>query len=462
MTNSLQNILNNVAIEGNVDISLLRSVKTNLEHSCLEDIVFYRVKPGERALKILVERLTRGNPGLVIFDNLPTIGVEPAHAVVTENDFFNLQKEICNVLYPINFEEKKIIGITGTNGKTSVCHFLSEILGHLGYSVLSIGTTGVGLRGSSGYKVLDEFGLTTPAYLYLRKLFFEYREQFDFVVMELSSHGLEQKRMGNVKIDLGIWTNFTRDHLDYHKTMKDYFLAKSEIFHYLKPSAHVVVHNDQNEILDRLEDWHLSKVASFELSELNLLQKNGNSLFMKGFMLKNVATAVFSIKVLLGVEVERLDFLTPPPGRFNIIRKRGKVVVVDYAHTPDALANLICLAKDYFAGKKVNVLFGCGGERDREKRGMMGRVVQKHANKIYLTSDNPRGEDPSEILNHIKLVLSRPFAENIDRRKMIKAAIDDMKADEVLLVAGKGHERYQEVEGIKHPFDDLKIVEECL
>ena len=464
MINCLENILAKMHFnnKSKLNISFLQDVKDYLEKSCEKDIVFYRITDSTESSRILSERLKQGRPGAVVFNKFPKVEIDHAYAVVTEKDFFCLQKKICNMIYPDNLEGNKIVGITGTNGKTSVCHFLSEFLANLGYSTLSIGTLGVVLRTRSEHKTLKECGLTTPSYLYLRELLFKYKGCFDFVVMELSSHGLAQDRLGDIKIDLGIWTNFTQDHLDYHETMERYFLAKSKIFHCLKPYSKVLIHKENNEILERLDDYCLSRAVLFENPDSDSCKMESNTLFFKGFILKNIAAAFFAVKELLNVKNDCWDFLTLPLGRFNIIEKGQKIVVVDYAHTPDALKNLIGLAKAYFVDKKINVLFGCGGERDKGKRSRMGEVAQAHANKIYITSDNPRCEDPSEILNHVKVLLKKPFSEDIDRRKMIKIAIDEMKEDEVLLVVGKGHERFQEIQGVKYPFDDSAIVKEYL
>ena len=465
MINMLQDILDNMEVEnrGKLDVSLLKNVEIYLERSQKEDIVFYRIHDGDKASKALEERLKQGCPGMLVFNTSPGIKIETPYTVISGKIFFDFQKEICNVLYPIDFDQKKIIGITGTNGKTSVCHFISEMLTCLGHPTLSVGTLGAVLKTSSRREVLDECGLTTPAYVYLRKLFFQYRDDFNFIVMELSSHGLAQERLADMKIDLGVWTNFTQDHLDYHKTMDNYFLDKSKIFHCLKPSSKVLIHKEQDEILERLDKVKLSRVMLFDHTEIPPFPAKAHPLLLKGFMLKNISAAFFSVKELLKMTVNQLDFLTPPPGRFNIVEKDQRVVVVDYAHTPDALENLISLAKEYFVGKKINVLFGCGGERDQAKRGRMGKVVQRHAHKIYLTSDNPRGEDPHEILNQVKPSLGEAqFVEDIDRKKMIKMAIEEMKPDEVLLVAGKGHECYQEICGVKYPFNDLETVKEYL
>ena len=441
---------------------LLEGISDELDKSCKKDIVFYRIDGSQQSFKILSERLRRGKPRIIVFNKNPSIEINCAYVIVSEEKFFYFKKKICDVIYPIYLKKSKIVGVTGTNGKTSVCHFISESLVHFGYSVLNLGTTGAKLYSPVENKVLEKDGLTTPSYIKLRKLFFENRNCFDFVVMELSSHGLEQDRLGDIKIDLGVWTNFTQDHLDYHKKMEDYFLAKSKIYQCLKPSSKVLVCKNNREILDRLESYQRSQTVLFDVLELISNQKKMNKIFGKGFMLRNVATAFFAVKELLGKEVRCWDFITLPLGRFNIVEKGKKTIVVDYAHTPDALKNLIFLAKEYFINKKISILFGCGGERDKEKRSQMGYVAETHADKIYITSDNPRGEEPTEILNHIKSLLTKPFFENIDRKETIKIAIDEMKQNEVLLIAGKGHECYQEIDGVKHHFNDLEIVRECL
>ena len=464
MSDSIEKIMEEIGLlkRGKVDVSLLRNVEILLEESNEKDIVFYSINDNEQSSRMFYERLRKGNPGLVVFNQTLDVELDCAYAVAPGDKFFYYQKRVCDVLYPINLEKNKIVGITGTNGKTSVCHFLSEIFAHLGYSTLAVGTIGAGLRTPSSYEDLDSCGLTTPSYLYLRKLFFIHRNCFDFIVMELSSHGLDQDRLGDIKIDLGIWTNFTQDHLDYHESIEHYFMAKAKIFHYLKSSSKVLVHKGHDEIMEKLDDYCRSRTILFDSEDLISYKRESNALFFKGFMLKNVGAAFFSVKELLNKKVERLDFLTLPPGRFHIVGKGEKSVVVDYAHTPDALENLICLAKSYFLGKKINVLFGCGGERDKKKRAKMGEVVQNHASKIYITSDNPRSEDPEEILSHIEAVLSKPFVKNVDRKETIRTAINEMKKDEVLLVAGKGHECYQEICGVKYPFDDREVVKECL
>ena len=463
MIDSLKTILNDMNIENQdrLNVALLKKVEIHLEKSSQEDIVFYCIRKGLESSEMLSNRLKQGNPGIIIFNVPPGIVIDRAYAVVPEKHFFNLQKKFCNIVYPINFEKKRIIGVTGTNGKTSVCHFLSEMLSHLGHSILSVGTLGEILRTPSGHRILGESSLTTPAYVYLRKLFFLYRDTFDFVVMELSSHALAQGRLGDVRLDLGIWTNFTRDHLDYHESMEEYFLAKVKVFHHLKPSGHIMIHKEEREILNGLDDFDRSRVVLYDKPDMRTFQSGASPLF-KGFMSKNVAAAVGAVEKLLSRRMDCLDFLTPPPGRFNVLQKEQKIVVVDYAHTPDALKNLICLAKEHFVGKRINVLFGCGGERDVGKRESMGRVAQEYADKVYLTSDNPRGEEPHAILEQIKSSMTRVRAVNPDRKDMIGIAIDDMEADEVLLVAGKGHERYQEIKGIKYPFDDLETVRNCL
>ena len=437
---------------------MLKNVETNLDKSCESDVVFYRMNDGS----VLLERLKKGNPGLVIFNRDPDMEIEQPYVVVSESDFFSWQYKICNACYPLKFEEKKIIGVTGTNGKTSVCHFLAEMLVLAGKSTLTFGTLGVLLKDSSGQKMVGECGLTTPAYIFLRKKLFQYRNEFDCVVMELSSHGLEQNRLGDIQIDLGIWTNFTRDHLDYHETMGKYFSAKAKIFDCLKPDARILVHKDHREILDNLDDSHRIQTMIFDETVLPAQEKSSDTSLFHGFMLKNVAAAAFAMKNLFDVNMDPLNDLTLPPGRFNIVKGGGKTVVVDYAHTPDALENLIFLAKSFFKGKRINLLLGCGGDRDKGKRAKMGEVAWEHASKVYLTSDNPRDEEPQDILQQIRHSLTGKFIEEVDRRVAIGMAIDEMKSDEILLVAGKGHERYQEIRGVKYPFNDLELVKEYL
>ena len=424
-----------------------------------EDIIFYRHHSSKKATSMFEERIRCSQAGLVVFNQIPPTPYSRAYALVSEERFFSLQKECCNLLYSLEEGDKKIVGVTGTNGKTSVVHYLAQILAFQGICPLTVGTLGVQLLIKKGEIVtserIEESELTTPSYPRLREIFFKYRHRFSIAIIEVSSHALEQCRLGDIKLDMALWTNFTQDHLDYHDTMEKYFAAKEKIFNYLKPGAKLILHQKEKNITARLKENNLSKIIFANDNVVTSFQ---------GFIQKNVALAQKGAGVLGHGKVEDLKKLTVPHGRFNIIAQGDKTVVIDYAHTPDALKSLLELVRETFWNKKIHLLFGCGGERDQSKRPLMGKVAQKCADKIYLTSDNPRGEDGQKILNEIKssLLPDTSLVEGLDRRKVLLTALRALPPEGVLVVAGKGHEDFQEIKGVRYPFNDTHIVEEFL
>ena len=351
----------------------------------------------------------------------------------------------------MNSLKKKIVGITGTNGKTSVAHYLTQILALQGEPVLTIGTLGACIGG----KKVKDTGLTTPSYPCLREIFLKHGHQFSTAIIEVSSHGLEQGRLGDIKLDVALWTNFTQDHLDYHSTMDNYFCAKEKIFNYLTPVAKLILLDEEKEIACRLQEKNRSRV---------LWANNLSSAPFEGFIQKNVALAQKGAEVLGYRGNVELSSLNHPQGRFDIVAQGEKTVIVDYAHTPSALESLLQLVRNKFKDKKVHLLFGCGGERDTSKRALMGDKALAGADKIYLTSDNPRGECPHQILKEIKSTFppDSPVIENADRLHLLQLALSKLKKDAVLVVAGKGHEDYQEIKGTRHPFNEFQIIREFL
>ena len=440
------------------DFPFLKSVSDQLDKATPDDLVFYHLTSGKKAMEVFRKRLEKGNPGLLILNIDPMIELSCPFLVLSDQYFLSLQKESCDFFYPFCFNDIKIIGITGTNGKTSVGQFLTQILNHCHFSVLTIGTLGFQINGQT----VGENPLTTPSYICLRKKVFQYKESFEIIVMELSSHGLIQNRLREIKIDLGIWTNFTRDHLDYHRSMDEYFVAKEKIFDRLVPTGVVILPEEEIKIFDRLKISHRKKVVLTPLKPISSLIRTMPFLFRHGFMYRNILLAMRGVEEVTRIDFKSLDFLTPPTGRFSVIEGQNKIVVIDYAHTPDALKNLLEMASEVFKGKKLNLLFGCGGERDLGKRTLMGLTAQKYADKIYITSDNPRREDPYKIIKDMTSALDCPYTQEVDRKKAIIHAINELNSQEVLLIAGKGHENYQEVDGVRHDFNDMDIVKEII
>jgi UDP-N-acetylmuramoyl-L-alanyl-D-glutamate--2,6-diaminopimelate ligase len=271
--------------------------------------------------------------------------------------------------------------------------------------------------------------------------------------MEASSHALHQGRLYGISFDVAGWLSFSQDHLDYHKTMDAYFEAKSLIFKHLKPGARVYIPSTQKELSEKLKGpVRMAPVLSGILPLFFSTQFNRDNLEVAIAIIEDV------FKSKITVDFNRLQ---SPDGRFYIQKYLTSYLVVDFAHTPDALMNICTGIKKSFPGYKLKVLFGCGGDRDRTKRPLMGKVVDQLADEAYVTSDNPRSENPVTIIDDILRGFQRLIPRKIvDRREAVRIAFSEIKEKEVLLLAGKGHEDYILINGVKHPYSDIKEVDE--
>ncbi|MCO6482252.1 MAG: UDP-N-acetylmuramoyl-L-alanyl-D-glutamate--2,6-diaminopimelate ligase [Flavobacteriales bacterium] len=377
----------------------------------------------------------------------------------------------------------KLIGVTGTNGKTSVATLLYKLLGALGHPCGLISTVEVRV----GDAVVPATH-TTPDPLRLNGLLAEMvKAGITHCCMEVSSHAVVQERIAGLHFAMGVFTNITHDHLDYHKTFEAYIQAKKGFFDQLPAGAVALVNADdvhgavmvQNTkaakatyALRNVAD-HRARIIENQISGLHL-NIDGHDLFTRligEFNASNIL-AVYAAAVLLGgppTEVLTvLSGLEPPPGRFQVVRGLGGVIgIVDYAHTPDALKNvlgtIIAVCGDR---EQVITVVGCGGDRDRAKRPVMAAIAASMSRSVVLTSDNPRGEDPMAIIDEMwKGVLPADQARvliNADRRQAIRQAVALAAPGDVVLVAGKGHEQYQEVAGVRHHFDDVEELKATL
>ncbi|MCW5900245.1 MAG: UDP-N-acetylmuramoyl-L-alanyl-D-glutamate--2,6-diaminopimelate ligase [Flavobacteriales bacterium] len=377
----------------------------------------------------------------------------------------------------------KLVGITGTNGKTSVATMLYRLHRALGHKCGLIGTveTRIGQR-----KV--ESTHTTPDALRLNELLAEMVEaRVTHCFMEVSSHSITQERVTGLRFAGGVFTNITHDHLDYHGTFDAYIKAKKRFFDELPSAAFALVNADdpnsavmvQNTratkrsfALRNMADHH-ARIVENQLSGLHL-SIDGHDLYARligAFNASNLL-AVYATALLLGSApldvLTALSDLEPPPGRFQIVRGGGGVIgVVDYAHTPDALKNVLGTLNEILGGRELVItVVGCGGDRDRAKRPLMARIAAELSGHVVITSDNPRSEDPMTIIEEMRAGLlvsdmQRTWV-NTDRREAIRQAVGMAKPGHVLLLTGKGHENYQEIQGVKHPFDDAAVLKETL
>lgn len=384
------------------------------------------------------------------------------------------------------WQRMTLVGVTGTNGKTTTAAMLRHLLaqdGPAGY----VGT--LGAVGADGEVIPGTEGLTTPgpveAARWLRRFLDEGVER---VAMEVSSHALDQARMAAARFDAAVFTNLTRDHLDYHETMEAYRGAKLRLLHLLKPGGAAVLNVDDDAWRDvaspigRTVRFGVERSGDADVAaervrvgaggmEFTLRTPDGTApVALPIFGGFNVSNAVAAAAVLwsIGWEVERiaqaLGTLPQVPGRLERIAgpPRSATVLRDYAHTPDALERALEAVRPLVSGRLI-VVFGAGGDRDVGKRAEMGRIAAAHADLAIVTSDNPRTEDPETILDGIESGMgSAPRLRISDRREAIRTALTEGRADDLVLLAGKGHETYQIVGTEKRPFDERAIVQELL
>ncbi len=357
----------------------------------------------------------------------------------------------------------KVVGVTGTNGKTTTVTLLYKIALALGYKAGLISTVENLINGekmSATYNAPS----TTPDPIFLNKLLNEMvRQGCEYVFMEVSSHALYQNRVAGITFAGGIFTNLTQDHLDYHGSMQEYFLAKKKFFNMLPESAFALSNVDSEYGLKMLEGIKCKKYTYGFKQKADFDEKLETKL-IGDFNMYNVL-AVYAALVLLGIDALKvkqiLKNVEPPKGRFEYFQsKNGVLAIVDYAHTPDALQNVLQTIQDMKKGGKVIAVFGCGGDRDPLKRPIMGRIGTAMSDIPIFTSDNPRSEDPNKILGEMTAGLYTDDLKKVkmipNRHEAILEAARLAQSGDIILVAGKGHEDYQEINAVKTHFDDME------
>ena len=374
-----------------------------------------------------------------------------------------------------------LVGVTGTNGKTTIATLLYEMFRKMGHKVGLISTV---CNYIDGQAIPTEH--TTPDPITLHSLMAQMVEAgCEYAFMEVSSHSIDQKRISGLSFDGGIFTNLTRDHLDYHKTVENYLKAKKKFFDDLPADAFALTNADDKSGLVMLQNtaakkltYSLRTLADFKGKILEshfegmLLDFNNHELavqFIGKFNASNLL-AVFGAAVLLGKKEEEvlvaLSTLHPVAGRFDAVRSpQGVTAIVDYAHTPDALINVLNAIHGVLEGKgKVITVVGAGGNRDKGKRPIMAKEAAKASDRVIITSDNPRFEEPQDIINDMLAGLDaedmKKTVSIADRKEAIRTACMLAEKGDVILVAGKGHENYQEIKGVKHHFDDKEVLKE--
>ena len=376
----------------------------------------------------------------------------------------------------------KLIGVTGTNGKTTIATLLYEMFRRFGYKV---GLCSTVCNYIDGNPIPTE--CTTPDPITLNRLLGQMADEgCEYAFMEVSSHSVAQQRVGGLNFAGGIFTNLTRDHLDYHKTFEAYRDAKKGFFDMLPKGAFAIINADdkngafmvQNTKAD-VKTYSMRSAAdykakileeSFEGMNINI---DGQEVFVQFVGRFNVSNllAVYGAAIMLGHSTEEvliaLSAMKPVNGRFEAIRSReGVTAIVDYAHTPDALVNVLSTINEVLQGRgQCWTVCGAGGNRDKGKRPLMAQEAVHHSDRVIITSDNPRFEEPQAIIDDMLAGLTpeerRTVLSIVDRREAIRTACTLAKSGDVILVAGKGHEDYQIVQGVKHHFDDHEVIREC-
>lgn len=391
----------------------------------------------------------------------------------------NTKEYLNNYLYEnyyFKIKNMKLIGVTGTNGKTTICYLIYKMLTILGKKCAYIGTIGFYYG-----DVKKELNNTTPDVDLLYEMFLEAKEYgCEYVIMEVSSHALDKNRIYGLEFDEVAFTNLTQDHLDYHKTIENYMNAKKLLFKKTRGDKIAVINgddkyfeefvmNENNNIIISKEKGNLI-INNTDLSHLdtkiNFTYENNTydvSIKMVGsYNVYNYLTAILLVHKLgfnISELLEKTSSLNAPSGRMEKIEYNNNSIFVDYAHTPDAVINVLKSANEYKKGKIITII-GCGGDRDRTKRPIMGRAAEENSDYVIFTNDNPRTENEKQIMNDIIEGLNKDNHEIIfDRKDAIIKGMNLLESNDILMILGKGHEDYQIIGKKKHHFSDKEVVE---
>ncbi len=426
-----------------------------------------------------IAKAVEGGAKAVICQYIPEEVAESDCTFVVVEDTNAAMGTIASNFYGNPSHELKVVGVTGTNGKTTIATLLYDLVQSMGYKAGLISTVvyKVGAR-----EIVSTH--TTPDAIRLNAMMREMVDEgCEYCFMECSSHAIVQQRIGGLRFVGGLFTNITHEHLDYHKTFAEYIRAKKSFFDALPKSAFALVNADDRNgevmlqntkasrytlSLQRMADFRAKVIEMMaEGMELRIDNKEVWVQFLGRFNAYNLLT-VYGAAVLLGFEKEEvlahLSMLRPVSGRFEtVLAKDGTTAVVDFAHTPDALENIINTIDELRqSGQRLIVVCGCGGDRDRTKRPVMGGMAAKRADIAIFTSDNPRTEDPEQILKEMEsgVEAGDKYLKITDRHEAIKTAVMLAEPRDIILLAGKGHEDYQIIGTEKLPFNDKVIVKE--
>ena len=458
----------------------------------ISELVFdsRKAKPGSVFLALkgvnadgheFIEKATKEGAQIVVCEHI-AVQVEGILYIVVKNSHYALGLMACN-FYEHPSKELKLVGVTGTNGKTTVATLLYKLFRAMNQHVGLIST----VENRIDERVLESTH-TTPDAVSLNRLLADMRDAgCDYVFMEVSSHAADQDRIAGLNFDGAVFTNITHDHLDYHGTFQNYIYAKKKFFDQLPAHAFALVNSDDKRAMVMLQNTNAKKY-SFSLKSMSdfkakilensmdglLLEIDGKELHSRlvgDFNAYNLL-AVYGTALLLGEEKEELlkyvSNLTAAEGRFDYVRNNTTEIsgIVDYAHTPDALEKVLLTLQKLRENGRVITVVGCGGDRDKTKRPLMAKIACNYSEMALFTSDNPRTESAEVILAEMESGIPASAKSKVliipDRRQAIKAACRLAQRGDIVLVAGKGHEKYQEINGVKNPFDDKEELLQAL
>ena len=479
----LKDILYKVAIEsvhGSTDLTIEKIEFDSRKVS--NNDVFVAIKGTLSDGHQFIDKAISLGASVIVCEVLPTTLSENCTYVKVQNS--NQALAFLSANYYDNPSEKlKLVGITGTNGKTTIASLLYQMFKKAGYKVGLLSTVKI-MVDEVAYKATH----TTPDSLTINKYLDEMVEiGCEFCFMEVSSHGIHQKRTEALHFTGGVFTNLSHDHLDYHSTFAEYRDVKKSFFDNLPKTAFALSNVDdkngqvmlQNTSAKKLT-YALKSYADYKAQILEnqlsglLLKINGNEVWVKLIGTFNAYNllAIYGTAVELGLDslevLRLLSDLESVSGRFQFIVSNSNITaIVDYAHTPDALENVLKTINDIRTkNEQLITVVGCGGNRDKAKRPIMASIATELSDTVILTSDNPRNEDPESIINEMEQGVApqnfKKFLSITDRKQAIKTACQLAQPNDIILIAGKGHETYQEVQGVRHDFDDMKIVTEIL
>ena len=416
--------------------------------------IFVALKKFHDGHEYVLEAIKNGASKVVVEEGdyeVETIKVKDTHEYLVNYLYDNYYDKIKNL---------KLIGMTGTNGKTTTCFLIYQALNKLGIKCAYIGTIGFYLD-----KKIKSLNNTTPDILEIYELLLECVDNdCEYVVMECSSHALDMHRLDGLQFQYGIFSNLTQDHLDYHKTLENYIKAKQKLFD--KVTIKTLVNSD-----DKYKDYFIRDNTityglngNYKLSDINLKERTfkvNNITYKTNLIGKhNIYNLLVVIALLseLKLNTKVIEELTCPPGRMDIVNFNNNMIVIDYAHTPDAVSKILDSVKELEFNKIITII-GCGGDRDSFKRPIMSKIACDNSDYVIFTNDNPRHENPNNIISDMLHNLDKFNYEIIlNREKAIIKGIQMLEKNDILLVLGKGHENYQIINGVKHHFDDKEIV----